>query len=210
MKRFSNVLRLALCASVLAVTLSVPATRAAGPPSGLDVTVINTPLPVTGTVSGSVSITGTPNVNVTNTTATPVPTQNVGGGAATQVGQPASKLVSLICNSTGCFPIARNGTASGAVFSVPAGEALVVTDVQWVNESLRTQGSYAFTELHINSGTVAIFSALVDTTRISAGQAHLTAGVVVTSGNTVSVVWPSVDSTEEPFAFLQGYLVPNS
>src|SRR5689334_2921167 len=69
-----------LLVAVLAVGLSVPANRAAGggPPSGLDVNVINTPLPVQGTVnvgnfpatssvSGSVSISGTPSVNVANT-----------------------------------------------------------------------------------------------------------------------------------------------
>jgi len=50
----------------------------AGPPGGLGVNVVNTPLPVQGTVNvgnfptsntvtGSVSITGTPNVNVVNT-----------------------------------------------------------------------------------------------------------------------------------------------
>ena len=74
MKGFNKVFRVVLCMSVLAVTLSVPATRAAGPPSGLDVNVVNTssnPVPVTlqgaGTVSGSVAITNTPNVNVANT-----------------------------------------------------------------------------------------------------------------------------------------------
>jgi hypothetical protein len=67
MKRFSHVLRLAVCVSVLAMTLSVPVTRAAGPPSGLDVNVVNTPsnpVPVTlhgtSTVSGNVAITNTP------------------------------------------------------------------------------------------------------------------------------------------------------
>jgi hypothetical protein len=75
-----NMLRPWLLMGVLAVSLSVPASRAAGggPPSGLDVTVINTPLTVQGTVnvgnlpattavSGSVSVTGTPSVSVVNT-----------------------------------------------------------------------------------------------------------------------------------------------
>jgi hypothetical protein len=211
MKRFSNVLRLALYVTVLTAALNVPASRAAGPPSGLDVNVVNTmPVPVQGnmTVGGSVGITGTANVNVTNT----VPTQNAGGGAATQVGQPASKLVSLLCNSKGCFQIARDGKAGGSLFSVPAGEALVITDVQWINESLRTPGSYAFTELDVNGAGVAIFSALVDATGVWAGQAHLATGAVITSGNTVSVAWLSANlppGGAEPFAYLQGYLAPN-
>ena len=80
MNMSGNMRRSWLLVGVLAVSLSVPAGRAAGggPPSGLDVTVINTPLPVQGTVnignlpattavSGSVTVTGTPNVNVVNT-----------------------------------------------------------------------------------------------------------------------------------------------
>ena len=53
MREFGKILRLVLCLSVLAVALSVPTSRAAdpGPPSGLSVKVLNTPLPVTGTVS---------------------------------------------------------------------------------------------------------------------------------------------------------------
>src|SRR5437773_556556 len=73
----------------------------AGSAGSAPVTVANTPLPVQGTVNvgnfpasnpvtGSVSITGTPNMNVANTDSNPVPTQNVGGGAATHMGQPAS------------------------------------------------------------------------------------------------------------------------
>jgi len=80
MRKFGKILRLGLCLSVLAVALSVPTSRAAdpGPPSGLSVKVLNTPLPVTGTVSvgnlpatqsisGSVTITNTPSVTVANT-----------------------------------------------------------------------------------------------------------------------------------------------
>jgi|GraSoiStandDraft_36_1057302.scaffolds.fasta_scaffold38551_1 hypothetical protein len=80
MRKFGKILRLGLCLSVLAVALSAPTSRAAdpGPPSGLSVKVLNTPLPVTGTVSvgnlpatqsisGSVTITNTPSVTVANT-----------------------------------------------------------------------------------------------------------------------------------------------
>ncbi len=190
MKRFGNILRFALCVSVLAIPLGVPTRSRAvdpGPPSGL-------------------------NVTVTNTTSNPVLTQNVGGGAATQVGQPASNLLGLLCNSKGCFPIARNGTASGSKFSVPAGQALVITDVQWVFETTRTQGSYDFTFLQINSKDVAVFSAPIDPSSISAGQAHLANAAVITPGNTVSLNWPNAElppAGEEPFGFIQGYLVPN-
>ena len=80
MRQLGEILRWSLCSSILAVALSVPTSRAAdrGPPSGLSVRVVNTPLPVSGTVnvgnlpasqsiSGSVTITNTPNVTVANT-----------------------------------------------------------------------------------------------------------------------------------------------
>ena len=80
MRKLGEILRWSLCSSILAVALSVPTSRAAdwGPPSGLSVRVVNTPLPVSGTVnvgnlpasqsiSGSVTITNTPNVTVANT-----------------------------------------------------------------------------------------------------------------------------------------------
>jgi len=129
MKRFSNVLRVALCVSVLTVALSVPATRAAGPPSGLDVNVVNTPsnpVPVslqgTGTVSGNVAITNTPNVKVVNT-----PTVNIGNSLR------PSQLVTVetFGNCPGGLGIAfdqlegADGTRQG--FSIPAGKVLVVT-----------------------------------------------------------------------------------
>jgi hypothetical protein len=48
-----------------------------GLPNALNVNVTNTPLPVTGTVSGAVTITNQPNVFVTNTPANPVPVVSV-------------------------------------------------------------------------------------------------------------------------------------
>ena len=130
MKKFNHVLRLALCMSVLAVTLSVPATRAAGPPGGLDVNVVNTPsnpVPVTlqgtSTVSGNVAITNTPNVNVVN-----APTVNIGNSLK------PSQLVTLE-TTNGC-PTGLPGTAFDQLegadatrhgFSIPAGKVLVVT-----------------------------------------------------------------------------------
>jgi hypothetical protein len=81
----------------------------------------------------------TGSVTVTNPASSPVPRQNVGGGAATLVGQPASKLVNLLCVSTNPC-LTNNGND---VFSVPSGEALVITDVQW-NSRLHHQQQMAF------------------------------------------------------------------
>jgi hypothetical protein len=94
--RFCKILPLVLCASILAVLTAPATTRAAdpGPAGGLNVNVVNTPLPVQGTVnvgnfpasstvSGSVSITGTPNVNVVNAPSNPVSVRDVDNPAQT-------------------------------------------------------------------------------------------------------------------------------
>jgi len=106
MKKF-KIFRLVLCVCVLALTSS----RALAAPVNVNV-VSPLPLPVEGSVSvsnlpttqqisGTVTVSNLPSVSGTvtvgNTTSSPVPTLNVGGGAATHVGQPASNLVNLLC-----------------------------------------------------------------------------------------------------------------
>jgi hypothetical protein len=237
-KKFGTSLRLTLCVSLLAaIALSFPtSSQAADPaPTPLNVTVTNTPLPVQGTVgvnnfpgtqnvsgtvnvgnfpasntvTGSVSITGTPAVNVTNTVTNPVPTQNVGLGVATQVGQPASKVVSLSCEPQplgGCVRRFRDGHIDAVEYQVPSGEALVITDVQWsfISSSL-APGSYDSFTINATSLVglqVLTLSALVDASGKLAGQAHLSTGVVIDPGGFVS-------SSTTGVIDLQGYLVPN-
>jgi hypothetical protein len=149
----------------------------------------------------------TTNVNVVNSISSPVPTQNVGGGAATQVGQPASKIVNATCS------------VEADCYTVPSGDVLVLTDLQWVGfQSLRGQGDYDFLNIQLcvpsSSGTgcgsqsytlPAEFSSLVDGTRDFAGQVHLTTGIIVPSGQTVIGGTDSGSGTVS----MQGYLVPN-
>jgi hypothetical protein len=76
---------------LIALSLSFAQVKEVGGDGSAPVTVVNTPLPVQGTVNdivtGNVGITGTQNVTLFNTPSSPVPTRNVGGGAATHVGQ---------------------------------------------------------------------------------------------------------------------------
>jgi len=207
MKEFANIFRLVLCVSVLALTNS----RAL---AGSTVTVGNVPLPVQGTVSvdsvgslppvtgtvnvsnlpatqavsGTVSVSNLPSVsgtvNVGNTASSPVPTQNVGGGAATQVGQPASNLVNLACFPSGgtingnCEQFSSNGTFLPGPYLVPSGKVLVLTDVDW-----------ALFNSPIGSTTTAIVAATGTT--ITA-----TTGTQMAAGN-------------NSFTYMQGYLVPS-
>lgn len=74
MKHFGRFMLLTLGLGLFAFVLSsLPSHPAAAAPGGPGVTVLNTPLPVTGNVnaavSGAVSITGTPSVQITNAPA---------------------------------------------------------------------------------------------------------------------------------------------
>lgn len=173
-----------VCLSVIAAALVLSTSSDAEPP-GPSVTVVNTPLPV--------SVQGT------------VPTQNVGGGAATHVGQVASKIVNLLCISITNQPCT---TVSGP-FTVPSGQAFILTDIQWqILNSPAGQGNYDSVGIDSGGNGLASFSAPVDAKTNCFGQAHLTTGVVVPPGEQIQV---SVRSglPEIVGASIQGYLVPN-
>ncbi len=211
--RFRDYLAVAGGILGIALSLSFAHVTSVGGAGSAPVTVVNTPLPVQGTVNvgnfpgsnavtGSVSITGTPNVNVTNTAANPVPTQNVGGGAATHVGQPARNLVNLSCQ----FPSAESCVQA---FSVPAGQAFVITDLQWSVFTSLGQGNYEGVALTVNSNLVALVGGLVDGDGFALGQNHLGTGIVVTPGQQLSVTRVYGTSGFIHLVLVQGYLVAN-
>ena len=157
-------------------------------------------LPVPVSVQGTGSVTGS--VTVTNLASNPVPTQNVGGGAATQVGQPRSKIANLTCNNNGT----GSCTTANGTLAVPSGQALVITDVQWrVFSDTIAQGNTDFVFVSSNGVSLpTLFAAPISSTCVFGGQAHLTSGVVVAPRSSVSTF-----STGNGVVFLQGYLVPN-
>jgi hypothetical protein len=103
-----------------------------GPPGGLNVNVVNTPLPVQGTVSGTVSISGTPSVNVANTPNVNVantPNVNVTNtvttiDAANPASQPFQRAEVVSWNNP-------NLIGGDATFTVPAGKRLVIEVVSY-------------------------------------------------------------------------------
>jgi len=212
MKKFANIFGLVLCVCVLVLTNSRAV--AAGPV----VTIGNTPLDVN--VTNPVSISGTPNVNVSNTvpvsgqvtvgnaTSNPVPvnvvgasspvtTQNVGGGKATHVGQPASSLVNLSCSpiklgvSLCVQRVNSDGSVSSTSFIIPVGQALVLTDIEWSLPGSTPNATKLF-RVSVQGNQVAIVSTVADANGLAAGQWHFATGIVVAS----------------LAAYLQGYLVP--
>ena len=185
----------------VAATGTVAATQSGAWSVGISGTpTVNVTGPVTATQSGTwnVGITNTPTVNLGNAV---LPTQNVGGGAATQVGQLASKLVNLICPAnSACFQILPNGFQFSTAYTVPNGEALVITDVQYSGNGIG--GQYNITHLQSNNFTVATFGALADSSGFSFASIRLGTGIVITPGNPISILGAGGMQ-------IQGYLVQN-
>ena len=105
---------------VLAMLGTVEAAAAAGPPGGVQVDVVNTPLPVTGSVSGTIGLApgtavglapGT-SVQIDNTVGNPVRVRNVNDAI-----QPVQVTQTCTTTAIGC---------GGTIYTVPAGKRLVV------------------------------------------------------------------------------------
>src|SRR5262249_45277381 len=167
--------RLVVGLSVLAIALTVRVSAAAGPPTTNTVTVNPPSVPVT----------------VTNTASSPVPTQNVGTGAATAVGGRARQLINLQCFAVNATDTCINAD-NGNPFLVPAGQVLVITDLQVVTSSTVGQGNYDTVLVFSSSTHGAEFSFQADAKGILAGQVHLATGIVCPAGSSVLVFGPRV------------------
>jgi len=157
MKKFGKILLIGLGFGLVTLTigfLTNPPTPVQGAPAPAPVTVVNTPLPVQGTVNANitntnvpVSVSGTVNANVTNT----VPVSGtVNANVTNSPLQPqlASNTITLSASSLASPGCAGNpnttfeqftfnlfvGKNSGILetFTLPAGQVLVVTNFSWV------------------------------------------------------------------------------
>jgi len=124
---------------------SLAQSSASGPPNGLNVNVLNAPLPVTGTVSGQVSVVGMPNVVVTNTAATAVPTRDLNSPAR----QPYMFFGSCESNNSNSCQI--------KTAPVPAGKRLVI---QQVNGSMQLFGNSLPQHYYVFLGGAAYLNTL--------------------------------------------------
>lgn len=207
----------------LPLLLFASAGFAAGPPSGLEVLVVNptaSPVPVTlqgtGSVTGTVTVANNPmNVSVTNSSlnvsgtvavtnpaGNPIPVA-VTPGALTQLGQPASNLVTLVCESPPCTRMMPDG--STVPFSVPANQRLIVTDISWQGDSVG-QGLLQTMVLSAggsNGPFVWFGGALPDQLGIVSKSERLAAGIAFSV-----VPFASHAGGHVRFIRLYGYLVP--
>jgi hypothetical protein len=100
-----------------------------GLPQSLNVNVTNTPLPVQGTISGTVTVTNQPNVFVTNTATNPVATRDVNSPPRTPY------MVRLSCTSA---QGTSNSNGCNVTFAaIPVGKRLIL---QHVNAAIQLGG----------------------------------------------------------------------
>src|SRR5262249_59509234 len=123
MSRFKDHLIVAAVFAVLAATGTVMNSHQAtaqGPPGGVAVNIVNpVPMPVTGstTVSGTVGITGTPNVNVTNPATAPMFVLNVN--------DPGRVPYQSVVSGNGNSCVVQN-LCLGVFPTIPGGHRLVI------------------------------------------------------------------------------------
>jgi hypothetical protein len=147
-------------------------------------------------------------VTVVNTSASPVPVQTVAASLVTHMGQKTSSHLTLRSFSSGTFHrILPDGTEDSTFTSIPTGEALVVTDVEW----LCTGGSPGFMSFLniIEPPSGLIFKSQATTSNdFNAGASeHLTSGFVV-AGQLPHASQEACAILDH--VFLHGYLVPQS
>lgn len=142
MRKFGKILLIGLGFGLVTLTigfLTNPPTPVQGAPGPTRVTVVNTPLPVQGTVNANITntnvpVSGTVNANVTNPRLLPQL-------ASDTITLSASSLVSPGCsgNTTNTtfemftfntYVVKNSGVLEP--FTLPAGEVLVVTNFSWV------------------------------------------------------------------------------
>ncbi len=127
MKQFANCLSQASLVAVLAVALvSIGTSLASAAPPSLPVSVVNTPLPVQGSVTGTVAVStlpavqlsGTPAVKLNTTPATPV---------YVDTDRPARGGFNASCFTGGVDAV--SGQASCSLLTIPAGRQVVIETI---------------------------------------------------------------------------------
>jgi hypothetical protein len=135
-----------ICTIIIVISVFVYGFAMAAPGGGgggpAPVTVTNTPLPVTGTVG----ISGTPNVNVTNSESNPVPVKgNI------NVSDPATRAVSYSC-SNWCA-VQSNVNCGCKITDVPAGKRLVIETISASADSFLDEIIFAGIQTLLNGDT---------------------------------------------------------
>ncbi|MCU1382780.1 MAG: hypothetical protein JWL71_1477 [Acidobacteria bacterium] len=145
MKRFVHFAAAALGVSILALSISSIAPKQADAAVATAVQVVNTPLPVSGTVDANV--TGNVAVTVGNSAANPIPVHVVDGTSD----QPYSLNVNINIANGGSGGTANGDTNGSQSFAVPAGKRLVVETVSMYRPGDIGQSVQVFVNTRLNN-----------------------------------------------------------
>jgi len=134
----------------------------------------------------------------------------------THLGVPTASLITLACLPTDAttYPsctsfrqVSTAGVQASTDFTIPTGETLVVTDIDW-EATFSPPGQTVFLNFACSSGCAFIYSSstVSDSVGIAARQDHLTSGLFLTYMPTVSVG----DAPHLSEVQLHGYLTSNA
>jgi hypothetical protein len=174
---------------------STTAGTSAPSPGPTNVNVVNTP---------SVFVTGTPTVNATIT-----------GSNLTNTGVLGSKIINLVkdpnfCPTTGFRAVGGDGTSSCFTMANYPGQALVITDVDWIGGGAPGIG-FCTLGISLPSGGGGAYNVFLSTAAAdAAGNAykneHMTTGVRITINPNAIGISNCLTFTS---IVMRGYLVPN-
>lgn len=212
MKNHAKVLLALLALLLCGVIINVMTPTPAAANANLGVTVMNTPLPVAGTinanVAGTVGVNNFPgSIGVTNATdgsGNPIP-------VLTQSTSSARHLVTLQCSDHVIGPCASNMArinldGSRSAFTIPSGQTLVITDITWSVTGC-TGGFNCTIDLAVQQSNqtlpVVALGSLADSGGGALGSEHLTSGFAF---STIPVVLTRPG--QQAVLTMTGYLTP--
>jgi len=146
-------------------------------------------------------------VRVVNAATDPALTRDVDGARSTNI-------VTLVSTNIGFRRVNANGVFASGEFTVPNGQVLIVTDVEWISTCNCTSGSGQIT-LEVNGASGAHRPVYVSyAPRGTDGRAGATDGMetgfAVASGGRVTLA-PSLSSASTTYTiYLHGYLAPDN
>jgi hypothetical protein len=147
-------------------------------------------------------------VQVVNTASNPVMTNNVATLPSREV------TLELVQTDPPTWSrILPDGSAAAGLFTVPAGQAFVLTDYSWVINSAAPNTTYTIALVNQNNFGVDMQGGVADASGLAFGSTHLNPGIAFTEAGDEHFVEVGLGSQNPPLVLhdmvLHGYLTPN-
>lgn len=147
-------------------------------------------------------------VQVVNTASNPVVTHNVDKLPSREV------TLELVHTQPPTWSrVLPDGSAAAELFTVPAGQAFVLTDYSWVINSAAPSTTYTIALVNQNNFGVDMQGGVADASGLAFGSTHLNPGIAFTETGDEHFLEVNLNSQNPPLVlhdmFLHGYLTPN-